>query len=90
MDKTREEEIRARAFALWDEAGRPEGQHAAHWYQAERDIDGPAGDGAVLDAEDDTAPLEEHDSAALLTTAPPEPGNIPPDSLPPAQADEPV
>jgi hypothetical protein len=32
------ETIRSRAHALWEEAGRPEGQAATHWLAAEREI----------------------------------------------------
>lgn len=43
MDE-REDRIRARAYELWEAAGRPEGRQAEHWEQAEREIDGnPAG-----------------------------------------------
>ncbi len=35
----REERIRAKAHELWEEAGRPEGQHDAHWMKAARLID---------------------------------------------------
>ncbi|MFC7051145.1 DUF2934 domain-containing protein [Hansschlegelia quercus] len=34
------QKIRERAFQLWEEAGRPEGQEDEHWAQAERDIRG--------------------------------------------------
>lgn len=30
--------IAARAYALWEAAGRPDGQHDAHWFQAEREL----------------------------------------------------
>lgn len=32
----RQERIRARAYELWEKAGQPEGQDAAHWAEAER------------------------------------------------------
>ena len=32
------DQIRARAFQLWDEHGRPEGHEAAFWLQAEREL----------------------------------------------------
>ena len=35
----REEKIRAKAYELWEQAGRPEGQETAHWAEAERMID---------------------------------------------------
>ncbi len=30
--------IRARAYALWERAGRPDNRHLEHWDQAARDI----------------------------------------------------
>ncbi|MGV4791698.1 DUF2934 domain-containing protein [Rhizobium sp. F40D2] len=36
---TREEEIRKRAYSLWEKEGRPEGQHRHHWTLAERELD---------------------------------------------------
>ncbi|WP_081718334.1 DUF2934 domain-containing protein [Lutibaculum baratangense] len=41
MDE-RERRIRERAHALWEEEGRPEGRHDAHWERARQEIDGPA------------------------------------------------
>lgn len=35
----RERRIRAKAYELWEQAGRPEGQETAHWAEAERRID---------------------------------------------------
>ncbi len=35
---SREERIRARAQAIWESEGRPEGRADEHWTQAERDI----------------------------------------------------
>jgi hypothetical protein len=35
-----EEEIRRRAHELWERAGCPDGEHQAHWLQAEREING--------------------------------------------------
>lgn len=32
------EKIAARAYEIWEKAGRPDGQHEAHWYQAEREL----------------------------------------------------
>ncbi len=36
-----EDEVRARAFALWESAGRPECDGADFWYRAERELRGP-------------------------------------------------
>ena len=33
-----DEEVRARAFQLWKDAGEPEGQSDAFWYQAEKEL----------------------------------------------------
>ncbi len=35
-----EDEIRQRAFALWEERGRPVGYEAEFWLQAERELKG--------------------------------------------------
>jgi len=34
-----EEAIRLRAYHLWEQAGRPDGQHEAHWQQAAAELD---------------------------------------------------
>jgi Protein of unknown function (DUF2934) len=34
-----EERVRQRAHEIWEEAGRPDGQHDAHWEQAQREIE---------------------------------------------------
>jgi hypothetical protein len=31
-----EEKIRARAYAIWEQEGRPDGKHLEHWLQAKR------------------------------------------------------
>ena len=33
-----EEQIRQRAYALWDSEGRPEGRDQDYWYRAERQL----------------------------------------------------
>lgn len=38
MDEDHVQRVRDRAHALWEQAGRPEGQDAEHWSQAEREI----------------------------------------------------
>ncbi|SCB58530.1 Protein of unknown function [Rhizobium aethiopicum] len=35
----REEEIRKRAYALWEQEDRPEGKHRDHWTRAEHELD---------------------------------------------------
>lgn len=36
---TREEEIRKRAYSLWENEGRPEHRHKDHWRMAEHELD---------------------------------------------------
>ncbi|HZP20631.1 MAG TPA: DUF2934 domain-containing protein [Bauldia sp.] len=38
MAKDREARLRQRAYELWEKAGRPEGRHEEHWYQALTEI----------------------------------------------------
>jgi hypothetical protein len=38
----RQERIRRRAHAIWEQAGRPEGAHHEHWEQATAEVDGEA------------------------------------------------
>ncbi|MER8831058.1 DUF2934 domain-containing protein [Mesorhizobium sp. M0938] len=40
MTDDRQERIRQRAHAIWEQAGRPDGSHQQHWDQATADIDG--------------------------------------------------
>jgi hypothetical protein len=47
MATSREEMIRARAQAIWEAEGRPEGRAQDHWEQAERELSAEAtGEGA--------------------------------------------
>ena len=41
---TREEEIRRRAYSLWEKEGRPEGKHRHHWTLAEHELDAQQGE----------------------------------------------
>ena len=38
MSEQREQAIRERAYALWEQDGRPEGRSLAHWSRAEAEI----------------------------------------------------
>ncbi|MEJ6844738.1 DUF2934 domain-containing protein [Sinorhizobium fredii] len=40
MENYREELIRRRAYAIWEQEGRPEGQELRHWEQAAREMQG--------------------------------------------------
>lgn len=51
-DTDTEQQIRARAYALWVEHGRPEGHEAAFWLQAEREL--KSEDGGLLARNDET------------------------------------
>ncbi|MCK8788019.1 DUF2934 domain-containing protein [Roseomonas sp. NAR14] len=48
-----EERVRARAYAIWEGEGRPEGDHRRHWEQASREI--AAEDAALSAARPDEA-----------------------------------
>jgi hypothetical protein len=39
MGEDRRQRIRERAFALWEDEGKPEGLHEDHWKQASDEID---------------------------------------------------
>jgi hypothetical protein len=39
---TPEETIRIRAYAIWEDEGRPEGQHLEHWRRALDEMSSPA------------------------------------------------
>ncbi|MBX5039123.1 DUF2934 domain-containing protein [Rhizobium lentis] len=41
---TREDEIRKRAYSLWEKEGRPEGKHRDHWIRAEDELDARRGE----------------------------------------------
>ena len=38
MAKPTEEQIRARAHELWEQAGKPEGREDEFWHQAEKEL----------------------------------------------------
>ena len=39
MSKDREAQIRERAYKVWESQGRREGEHEAHWREAEQQLD---------------------------------------------------
>jgi hypothetical protein len=45
LSSDREQRIRNRAYALWEQDGRRHGRHDDHWAQATRDIDAGAESG---------------------------------------------
>jgi len=56
MTQQDEEAVRTRAHRIWEEAGRPDGEHESHWLQALKELglasplDVPAG--ATVDPEE--------------------------------------
>lgn len=40
MARPTEEQIRKRAFELWEQAGKPEGREDEFWHQAQRELQG--------------------------------------------------
>ncbi len=53
MSDEREEAIRERAYAIWEQEGRPDGKSLAHWLQAEAEtaaekIVGVTDDGKIV------------------------------------------
>ena len=40
MSKPTEDDIRARAHQLWEDAGKPEGRRDEFWHQAEQELSG--------------------------------------------------
>ena len=38
MDDNHDDAARNRAYEIWEENGRPEGEHESHWYQALKEL----------------------------------------------------
>ena len=55
MDQDIETRVRDRAYALWEQHGRPEGQELAHWHEAERQVLAESGEGWQPEGPDDVA-----------------------------------
>ena len=52
MEDNREEQIRQRAYSIWEEQGKPEGEDMHHWLQAWQELaDAGADDAAVMPAD---------------------------------------
>jgi hypothetical protein len=47
-----DERVRQRAHEIWEEAGKSEGQHEAHWEQARREIEAEGGEPPTVAAPD--------------------------------------
>ncbi|MEH3108084.1 MAG: DUF2934 domain-containing protein [Sphingomonas fennica] len=55
MAEDRDEVLKARAYALWEEEGRPHGRDAAHWAAAEAELFGAAAADTAATGEDQPA-----------------------------------
>ncbi len=64
MDRTHEDKIRDRAYALWEGDGSPEGKHEEYWHRAEREL-----------AEEDGVDTSEENST--VSPIPLVPGSVP-------------
>lgn len=78
MDQIREEQIKVRAYQLWEDEGRPHGKHAEHRRRAEQEYDGngsSAGEAVVTtDQMDDVTkgPKKHPEDLAVLGSKPSE------------------
>lgn len=55
--RDRENEIRERAYAIWEHEGKPEGRQLEHWERAEKQINGEFAPGDVMIEDDDVLKL---------------------------------
>lgn len=55
MSNETENQIRERAYAIWEEQGQPDGQADQHWQQAETEIKAAEGDDAPVMADNPPA-----------------------------------
>lgn len=44
MDTAKHEDIATRAYAIWEQEGRPDGRNIEHWHRAERELSTPSRD----------------------------------------------
>ena len=70
MTDDRQERIRQRAHAIWEQAGRPEGAHQQHWDQAIAEIDGEDGKPKAKAARPKKPPAAEAKSKPKAATRP--------------------
>jgi hypothetical protein len=59
-----DEQIRRRAYEIWEESGGPEGMESQHWEQAAREIAASAVEQPSNEASDDTAATPQKPQAA--------------------------
>ncbi|MDE1996935.1 MAG: DUF2934 domain-containing protein [Rhizobiaceae bacterium] len=65
MATDKHEQIRKRAYEIWENEGRPEGSHLRHWQQAVDELDGEDEHETLQDLIDE----DDRDDAALLQGA---------------------
>ncbi len=58
-DDTKEQEIRERAYALWEQAGSPEGQEEAFWNSAEKALNEEKGHVDIDKASEESFPASD-------------------------------
>lgn len=69
MDKELDERIRERAYAIWEEEGRPEGNDYHHWLRAVEELRTEAGQAPAADAAETmagTAPKQSDPAAPIV------------------------
>jgi hypothetical protein len=71
----RHDEIARRAYRIWEDAGRPEGQEVEHWTAAEAELSPEAGDEPQ---HQDTGGLAEDSSGDPLPMSPADDESVPP------------
>ncbi|MCF6100145.1 DUF2934 domain-containing protein [Mesorhizobium muleiense] len=69
MTDNRQERIRRRAHAIWEQAGRPDGAHQQHWDQAAAEIDGGGESGPKAKTARPKAPARPKEPAAGKLTS---------------------
>ncbi|MBU0556726.1 MAG: DUF2934 domain-containing protein [Alphaproteobacteria bacterium] len=83
MDNNQHQDIKARAYEIWEAEGRPHGRDQAHWQQAEQDVlanqDAPASEDNAGSASE--TPDEGADKTDVMAAASsPAPAMLPPKS----------
>jgi hypothetical protein len=69
MQTTREDKVRLRAYQIWEEEGRPEGEDIVHWYRADSEIE-PERQQTQAELDSKPSDMEETESATHAIEAP--------------------
>ena len=86
MEQDREQNIRMRAYEIWEREGRKEGGHEVHWHQAERELrDEQSGSDHLDETADDAGAATPAADAA--GGAGPQPGGSVPSAMSPSGAE---